>query len=82
MDVNESIMWPFCFITQQNQIASIPNTSRRTDLVLSVSYAPCFSGTRDDTFEVTVILGIQVLLPGTAFSCLFNFVIDISHFVA
>lgn len=61
---------------------SIPDTSRQTDPVLSVSYAPCFSDARDDTFEVILILGIQVLLLGTAFSCSFYFEIDISHFIA
>lgn len=80
MDVNESKMWPFCFITQQNHSASIPNTSRQTDSVLSVSYAPCFSGNRD-TFEVILILGIQLLLLGTAFSCFLYLVNDISNFI-
>lgn len=86
-NVNESKMWPFCFITEQNHITWILSNSSCPDPAFSswffhtpFSFFYFLFGVREYAFQITEILGKQILPLEAVFSCLFYFVMDIDYF--
>lgn len=74
IDINESKMRVFCFITQQTPIPLGSSSS------LLVVPSCTFFGVRDDAFPIIEIFEKQLLQSETAFSCLFCLEMDIGYF--